>query len=105
MVLPSGSLNQAERPMPGVVTTWLRVLKVSVWYSSTGMRVAAGRVDGVGGGGVTSCRTVRNTRESDHGGGGCKRRSAYEVAAERGNCSLEVLDDGQVSQKNVACGE
>jgi hypothetical protein len=26
MVLPSGSLNQAERPMPGEVTMWLTVL-------------------------------------------------------------------------------
>ena len=30
MVLPSGSLNQAERPMPGVVTTWSTVLKFRV---------------------------------------------------------------------------
>ena len=30
MVLPSGSLNQAERPMPAVVTTWSMVLNVPV---------------------------------------------------------------------------
>ena len=30
IVLPSGSLNQADRPMPGEVTTWSTVLKVGV---------------------------------------------------------------------------
>src|SRR5438105_4003115 len=34
MVFPSGSLNQAERPMPAEVTMWLTVLNVSVSYSS-----------------------------------------------------------------------
>lgn len=41
MVLPSGSLNQAERPMPGEVTMWSMVLNVSVWYSSNSMPFAA----------------------------------------------------------------
>ena len=37
IVLPSGSLNQAERPMPGEVTTWSTVLNVPVSYSSNSM--------------------------------------------------------------------
>jgi hypothetical protein len=34
IVLPSGSLNQAERPIPGDVTTWLIVLNASMSYCS-----------------------------------------------------------------------
>jgi hypothetical protein len=40
-VLPSGSLNQADRPMPAVVTMWSTVLKVSVSYSSNSTPFAA----------------------------------------------------------------
>ena len=34
MILPSGSLNQADLPIPAVVTTWLTVLNAPVSYSS-----------------------------------------------------------------------
>jgi hypothetical protein len=37
MVLPSGSLNQADRPMPVDVTTWSTVLNAPESYSSNSM--------------------------------------------------------------------